>query len=86
MDDVLRSVIEIARRHLPPTSAAALGQDPDADLSALGLTSLRTVDFLVEVEERLGVALPEEAIRAETFRTPRTVADTLRELPGESAR
>ncbi|WP_320064500.1 phosphopantetheine-binding protein [Micromonospora sp. RTGN7] len=86
MDDVLRSVVEIAHRHLSPKAGAVLREDPDADLAALGLTSLRTVDFMVELEERLGVELPEEAIHAETFRTARTVADALRQLPRESAR
>ncbi|MDD5308825.1 MAG: acyl carrier protein [Deltaproteobacteria bacterium] len=35
-------------------------QDPDADLAAMGLDSLRALDLLAALEERFGLALAED--------------------------
>ena len=56
--------------------AQALGLDvqrdleAEADLSDLGLDSLRTIDLLVQLEGAFGILVPDDLLTPETFRTP----------------
>ncbi|MBB6547371.1 phosphopantetheine-binding protein [Nonomuraea rubra] len=54
--------------------------DPDADLSVSGLTSLRMVELMTELEERLSIEFPDEMIEPGTFRTARSLTDSVRSL------
>lgn len=45
---------------------------PDTPLESLGLDSLSIIEFMFNLEDRLGIKLPDE--RAE-IRTPRDIAD-----------
>jgi acyl carrier protein len=59
---------KILRQHLPYLKADA-PLDPDALLKELGLDSMKAVDLVFDLEDELGVALPDDAMTAETFAT-----------------
>jgi len=73
MDEIMRSLIEIARRHADADALPALA-NPDAELSALGLDSLRMVSFILDIEASFAIEFPSEMIDAGTFRTLRATA------------
>jgi len=68
----------VLRRHLtyltPGTPLA-----PDDDLKGLGLDSMKSVDLVFDLEDELGVMLPDEAMTAATFQTPASLWAALTE-------
>jgi acyl carrier protein len=42
---------------------------PDEPLKSLGLDSMQAVELIFDLEDELGVALPDEAMTAQTFAT-----------------
>lgn len=80
MDDLVRSVIELARHRLPAQGGAVL-DDPDADLSSLGLDSLAVVRLVVDLERELLLEFPADALEPATFRTVNSIVATIRALP-----
>jgi acyl carrier protein len=80
MDDILRAVMGVAERHVGAGRAAAL--DPDVDLSAIGLTSLEMVGFILDLEDSLAVQFPADMMDPATFRSARTIAGHVRALRG----
>ena len=79
MDDITRSVMDLAQRHIRAESAFAL-DDPDADFSVIGFGSLEMVSFILDLEASFSIRFPADMMDAETFRNVRTVADSVREL------
>ncbi|MFG3309794.1 acyl carrier protein [Streptomyces wuyuanensis] len=61
---------EILRRNLPLSNGPV---SADTSLSNLGLDSLATVSLVIDLEEGLGVSIPDSLLVAKTFET----ADTL---------
>jgi acyl carrier protein len=59
-------------------SATELGEQDD--LYRAGLTSLATVGVMLALEERFDVEFPESALGRDTFRSLRSIADTIRRL------
>lgn len=49
----------------------------DADLFALGMTSLTTVSVMLALEDRYEVEFPQDMLSRETFRTLATIAAAL---------
>ena len=49
--------------------------DLDGDLRAMGLDSFAAVNLLFELEDALGLALPDDALSERTFATPRALRD-----------
>src|SRR5690242_15512385 len=78
-DDIMRSVMDVARHHVEAEDAPAL-DDPDADLSAIGVDSLEMVSFIFDLEASFSIEFPADMIIPETFRNVRTVADSIRAL------
>lgn len=75
MDDILESVTELAR-----SLATGDVAGPDTDLRAAGLGSLRTVEFMLALEDAYAVSFPDHLVDASTFRTPRAAADVVARL------
>jgi acyl carrier protein len=67
MDDATFDAI--LRRRLKYLDADAALPD-DAPLQELGLDSMQAVELLLDLEDQLGVVLPDDAMTAETFATP----------------
>jgi acyl carrier protein len=67
MDDATFDAI--LRRRLKYLDADAALPD-DAPLQELGLDSMQAVELLLDLEDELGVVLPDDAMTAETFATP----------------
>ncbi|MFC0436892.1 phosphopantetheine-binding protein [Kutzneria buriramensis] len=61
---------DILARHLPLAEGPVPG---DAALSDLGLDSLGTVSLVMELEDSLDIAIPDELLVAETFHTAATL-------------
>ncbi|MFC4856079.1 phosphopantetheine-binding protein [Actinophytocola glycyrrhizae] len=57
----------------------------DADLAALGLDSLRSIQLLFAVEDAFGVSLPDEMLGPALFATPETLWTGLRKVIGPAA-
>lgn len=57
---------DLLRRHLAPTAEPL---DPTRPLVELGLDSIGTVRLVMELEEMLGVLIPNELMVPETFAT-----------------
>lgn len=62
----------VLRKHLEHLPADA-PLDPDAPLKPLGLDSMKAVDLVFDLEDDLAIALPDEAMTAATFATPRSL-------------
>jgi acyl carrier protein len=62
----------VLRRHLTYL-AADQPLAADAPLKDLGLDSMQAVELVFDLEDELGVALPDEAMTAETFATARSL-------------
>lgn len=59
----------VLRKHLTYL-AATTPLSPDDDLKSLGLDSMKSVDLVFDIEDELGITLPDEAMTAATFKTP----------------
>jgi acyl carrier protein len=71
----------ILRRHLPLNGGPV---PPQADLASLGLDSLGTVSLVMELEDTLGIAIPDEVLVPETFRTADALWQVIAHLAGVS--
>ena len=67
MDDATFEAI--LRKRLKYLDAEAALPD-DAALQELGLDSMQAVELLLDLEDELGIVLPDDAMTAETFATP----------------
>ncbi len=66
--DIETRVREILQTHGKlMTSATAI--EPGADLYKAGLSSLATVNVMLEIENRFGIAIPDEALTRATFQS-----------------
>lgn len=79
MDNIIRSVMDVARRHVGSEDAPTL-DDLDADFSAIGVDSLEMVSFIFDLETSFSIEFPADLIVPETFRNVRTVANAIRAL------
>jgi acyl carrier protein len=77
MDELLARVMEIARRHLDPDPVNRL-DGPDASLADAGMSSLRMVEFILDLERELAIQFPADVFDRAHFRSARTVADAVR--------
>lgn len=66
-------LLSLIRLVLPKGNLSELELAPDSDLASLGLDSLSTVQLILSIEESFDVALPDEAVSFDNFRTPRTI-------------
>ncbi|WP_328611220.1 phosphopantetheine-binding protein [Amycolatopsis sp. NBC_00345] len=74
MDDaVLEKVIRRHLKNLPEDQELA----PEASLKELGLDSMKAVELLFDLEDELGIALPDNAMTRETFATPASLKQVL---------
>ncbi|MER7460018.1 acyl carrier protein [Micromonospora sp. NPDC126480] len=76
MNNLAAQVLESARHVLERADL----DDLDADLPALGMDSLLTVAFMVDLETRFAVRFPAELVAASTFRTPRAASAAIESL------
>ena len=67
MDDATFDAILRKRLKYLDAEAALPG---DAPLQELGLDSMQAVELLLDLEDELGIILPDDAMTAETFATP----------------
>lgn len=66
----------VLRRHLNRLPAGE-PLPPDEPLKNLGLDSMQAVDLVFDLEDELGVALPDEAMTADTFATASSLWEAL---------
>ena len=67
MDDAtFEAILRKRLKFLEPEAALP----DDAALQELGLDSMQAVELLLDLEDELGIVLPDEAMTAETFATP----------------
>ncbi|HZM74108.1 MAG TPA: acyl carrier protein [Candidatus Limnocylindrales bacterium] len=69
MNDIFVAVLRRRLIYLAPDAPL----DPDAALRSLGLDSMQAVDLVFDLEDELGVVLPDEAMNAATFATARNL-------------
>lgn len=75
----------ILRRHLKYLTGDA--EIPfDGPLKDLGLDSMEAVELLFDLEDELGVVLPDSAMTAETFATARSLLAAVERAADPSAR
>jgi acyl carrier protein len=79
------AVVGIVRRHLPglPSGVALAADRP---LTELGLTSLRAVDLLLDLEDCFDMTLPDEFLDVATLRTLGSLLGALDRHRAEAAR
>lgn len=61
---------EVLKRNLPLHTGPV---NPAARLADLGLDSLGTVSLVMELEDGMGISIPDELLVAETFETANTL-------------
>lgn len=76
IDQLVREVL--SDENLVEGDAHALA--PDADLREAGLTSLRMVQLVMAIEERLGTSIPDESLSRSRFATIVTVTELVGEI------
>jgi acyl carrier protein len=54
--------------------------DASADLPGAGLTSLKTVDLMLAIEDRFGIEFPERLLNRRTFSSLATLAEAVDSL------
>lgn len=84
MDDRLTPFLETLASHLPAVGDAA-AISLDRPLRELGLNSLRAVDLLIDLEDRFGIAFPDEALTDENFASGRSLMTLLERLLASEA-
>lgn len=75
----------ILRRHLKYLDGDAEIPD-EAPLRDLGLDSMQAVELLFDLEDELGVVLPDAAMTAETFATANSLWAAIKQAADSSAR
>jgi acyl carrier protein len=68
MTDLTPKLQEILRPKLR-FLAPGVEMPMDEDLGKLGLDSMASIDLLMEIEQQLGVQIPDELMTADTFST-----------------
>jgi acyl carrier protein len=71
--------VDVLRAHLPALDPAN-GIEPTAPLRDMGLTSIRAVDLLIDLEDQFAFAFPDEVLTAETFTTAASLWDVVGDL------
>lgn len=61
-------LVRVLSGHLPALDPGD-DLDPDRPLKELGLTSMRAVDLLIDLEDELGIAFPDEELTEANFDT-----------------
>lgn len=74
-EQIKEIVLQHARLGCPPEKIT-----PDADLYALGLTSLTTVNLMLALEDRFDVEFPNNMLSRRTFESVRTLAESIASL------
>ena len=69
------ALVRLGRLAVDPSRVSA-----DADLFDAGLTSQAAVEVVFDLEDQLGVEIPDEAIRRESLATIASLESTIREL------
>lgn len=72
----LQEILRPKLRFLTPGNAVPM----DEDLGRLGLDSMASIDLLMEIEQELGVQIPDELMTAETFATGRHLLAVIEKL------
>jgi acyl carrier protein len=65
LDPDFEKVLRCRLAYLPADAPLS----PDVPLKSLGLDSMQAVELIFDIEDALGVALPDEAMTAQTFDT-----------------
>lgn len=78
IDDIRQIVFKHARLVGTPDAI-----DDDADLYALGLNSLATVNVMLALEDRYSVEFGDELLRRETFASISAIARVVANLRGD---
>lgn len=67
-------------RHVAAAGGPSVLDDPDAELSAMGLDSMEMVGLIADLEASFDVEFPADMMVAETFTNVHTIADAVRSL------
>ena len=60
--------------------AEAMQIDADTDLKKAGIDSFSTVEIILFIERKFGVAIPDEKLIPDNFKTLQSLAETVQEL------
>ncbi len=78
--DLVAKLQEILRPYLRLAASEAPIQ-MDEDLGKLGLDSMASIELLMQLEEQLGIVIPDEMLTAETFATGNHLLAVIEKLP-----
>ncbi|TDT89597.1 MULTISPECIES: acyl carrier protein [Azorhizobium] len=81
IENQLREILKVQGK--VAVAPAAIG--PDDDLYGLGLSSLATVNVMLEIEARFDIAFPDDALTRATFQTLGGLAALVRRQLGAAA-
>ncbi len=81
MDAQLRSILQSAGGLVVP----AADLDADADLFAVGLSSLATVRVMLAIEQEFGIEFPDILLTRRTFRSIAALRDAVGQVQGGEA-
>jgi acyl carrier protein len=73
------SLEQILRAHARFLAAGA-DIDPDLPLASLGVDSLDIIELVVKLEDMFDVEIPPDRVTPETFATPASIEQLLRQL------
>lgn len=65
--------------------AEAVQIDADSDLKNAGIDSFSTVEIILFIERKFGIAIPDEKLLPDNFKTLQALASTVKELMTEAS-
>ncbi len=80
------SIIEEIKKYIEKNILAeAVSIDADTELKKAGIDSFSTVEIILFIERKFGVAIPDEHLLPENFKTLRSLANTVSGLMNNAA-
>ncbi|MBX2933339.1 MAG: hypothetical protein KF825_03780 [Ferruginibacter sp.] len=80
------SIIEEIKKYIEKNILAeAVSIDADTELKKAGIDSFSTVEIILFIERKFGVAIPDEQLLPENFKTLRSLALTVTRLMNHTA-
>lgn len=80
------TIIEEIKKYIEKNILAeAVSLDADTELKKAGIDSFSTVEIILFIERKFGVAIPDEQLLPENFKTLRSLALTVTKLMNNTA-
>lgn len=78
--ELTQKIESIVRPHLKFLDAGAM-LPPDANLGQAGLDSMASIDLILDLEDELGVSIPDDLLTENSFASITNICELIESLP-----